>query len=231
MRLVFDHTRGFGKMTEQVVFYSPYGAIFEKHEYNKALEEGWFPVDNTIWYQSRSTRINVNDYTPSRTTKKLAKKISFFPDVSLNEYKKDRFREIYKKYREKKKFVSDYSIDDMITNSHGQIIYAYENNIIGFMFFKTIGKNFLAVEFAWDYEKPNLSLGSVNIFYAHRLAKFKKCDYIYMGAGYESVCAYKANYEGFEWWSGYSWMTDKEMYKNLCYSDDKVILNNYKFAI
>jgi hypothetical protein len=98
------------------------------------------------------------------------------------------------------------------------------------MFFKTINKNFLAVEFGWDYENPKLGLGNVNIYYSAMLAKLKKCTHIYMSAGYESSSAYKANYKGFEWWTGLHWSSDVDKYKELCYDDDQVVLINFKHA-
>jgi len=225
MKLIFDHTKGFGKMRDKVIFYMPFGAFFDQSEYDEALNTGWFPANKDIWFQSRSTRINLSLYESNRTTEKIAKDIRCYPDVRMTPEKKARLEEIYKKYLAYKQYKNiSFSIDDMIANSHGHIYYTYENKIIGFLFFKIVNKNFLAVEFGWDYENPKLSLGNVSIHYAAILAKTRRCTHMYMSAGYESCCAYKANYKGFEWWTGYSWSNDTEQYKKLCYEDDLVII-------
>lgn len=221
-------------MRDQVIFHAPLGAFFDPNEYDNALETGWFPTGtnpSSIWFQSRSTRIDLSVYQPNDTTLKISQKIKYFPDVNMTPAKKETLKEIYKKYLAYKGYKEQsYTIEDMISNSHGHIYYTYENKIIGFLFFKIVNKSFLAVEFAWDYENPKLSLGNVSMYYASQLARFKKCTHIYMSAGYESCSAYKANFKGFEWWTGYSWSKDVDTYANLCYDDDMVILINYKYA-
>ena len=230
MQLYFDHTKGFGKMQDQVFFYVPFGAFFEPHEHNKALETGWFPTASTLWFQSRSTRIKVADYSANRTTLKNVKKVKSYPNLGITEAKKNLLKNIYEKYVKYKNFKEvSYNIDEMLSNSHGNIFYAYQNNLIGFLFFKTINKNFLAIEFAWDYENPSLSLGNVSMHYAWQLARFKRCEYIYMSAGYESCCSYKADYKGFEWWTGVEWSRDINLYKQLCHNDSKINILNYNY--
>lgn len=234
MKLVFDHTKGFGKMRDQVIFHVPFGAFFEQSEYDYALESGWFPTESShsgLWFQSRSTRLDLALYEPNSTTLKLAREIKFFPDVKMTPAKKERLENIYKAYLAYKGYNSTaYSVDDMIKNSHGHIYYTHGADVIGFLFFKTINKSFLAIEFAWDYANPKLSLGNVSMYYASQVAKLKKCNYIYMSAGYESCSAYKASYKGFQWWTGYGWSNDVDPYKQLCYDDDMVVLCNYKYA-
>ena len=46
--------------------------------------------------------------------------------------------------------------------------------------------------------------------------------YFYMGSGYELSSEYKANYRGFEWWTGTEWSTNKKLYKSLCRRDSKI---------
>jgi len=218
-------------MRDQVVFYAPYGALFEPQEYDEALQNGWFPTSNALWFQSRSTRLDLSQYEPSATVLKLAKNVKYYPDVNMTADKRARLADIYKKYLDYKGYKDQgYSIDEIIKSSHGHIYYVYDSKIVAFLFFKIVNKNLLAVEFAWDYENPKLSLGNVSMYYTSLLAKFKKCNYIYMSAGYESCSAYKANFKGFEWWTGYSWSKDVDTYKQLCYDDDMVILLNYKYA-
>ena len=46
--------------------------------------------------------------------------------------------------------------------------------------------------------------------------------YFYMGSGYEHSSEYKANYRGFEWWTGTEWSRNKKQYKRLCRRDSKL---------
>jgi len=165
MKLYFNHEMGFGKMMHETMLYYPFGATFEPHERTHALETGWFPINNVMWFQSRSTRINLQKYKVSTKIFKKSRKIKYFPDVNMTPQKKERLQEIYNKYVQYKGFQDlSLTIDDMIANSHGHIYYTHENKIIGFTFYKIIGSNYLSVEFAWDYEKKGLSLGHTSIY-------------------------------------------------------------------
>ena len=46
--------------------------------------------------------------------------------------------------------------------------------------------------------------------------------YFYMGSGYEQSSEYKANYRGFEWWTGTEWSTNKKQYRRLCKRDSSI---------
>jgi hypothetical protein len=46
--------------------------------------------------------------------------------------------------------------------------------------------------------------------------------YFYMGSGYERSSEYKANYVGFQWWTGTEWSTSKKQYKKLCRRDSRI---------
>jgi Arginine-tRNA-protein transferase, C terminus len=223
MKVIYDHTHGFGKMRDQAYIYAPVGAIVEESEHNKALQDGWCPLTKELWFQTRSTRIDIKAYKPDKKLIKKAKNIKFFFDVSLNDAKKKIFKEIFQKYIEHKNFKSqDYSLEDIINSSNGHVYYSYNNKIIGFCFFKLLAGNIFAVEFAWDYENPQLSLGKLNIHFLAYYAKMKKYNYLYLSSGYESCSIYKSDYEGFQWWTGLAWNSNKDYYRRLCNSDDRV---------
>lgn len=221
MKFICDHTFGFGKMQNQNIIYVPFGVMLEPNEYKEYLEQGWYPATNDIWFQTRSTRINLDMYKPTKTVLRLAKKVKYFPDVNMTNAKRERLSVIYDKYVAYKGYSDDMSIDDIISNSHGHIYYVYNNEIIAFAFYKVINDAYLGIEFAWDYADPKLSLGHVNIYYNSLFAKFKRCKYIYLSSGYESCSIYKSKYPGFEWWKGYEWSNDVEHYRELCLRDDQ----------
>lgn len=222
MELLFDHTYGFGKMTRQNIAYVPFAALLQPAEYKDYLESGWFPANTEVWFQTRSTRLNLSLYQPTSKILKLSKKVKYFPDVNLTEEKKERLKIIYEKYIQYRNFKYDLSIEDIVANSHGHIYYVYQNKIVAFSFYRQIKNSLLGIEFAWDYEEPKLSLGHINIYYNAMLAKMKKCKYFYLSSGYESCSIYKSSYPGFEWWTGYKWSDDKELYRSLCLRDDRI---------
>ena len=209
-------------MRNQNIIYVPFGVMLEPNEYKEYLEQGWYPATNDIWFQTRSTRINLQLYKPTKTVLRLAKRVKYFPDVNMTPAKRERLARIYDKYIAHKGYSDDMSIDDIITNSHGHIYYVYNNEIVAFAFHKVIQDAYLGIEFAWDYEEPKLSLGHVNVYYNSLFARFKRCKYIYLSSGYESCSIYKSQYPGFEWWLGYQWSTDVEMYRELCKRDDEI---------
>lgn len=219
---------GFGKMMHETMLYYPFGATFEPHERSHALETGWFPINNVMWFQSRLTRIDLKKYKPTKKVLSLSKKIKYYPDVNMTPQKKARLQEIYSKYIEHKGFQDlSLTIDDMIANSTGHIYYVYDNKIIGFTFYNIIGKNYLSVEFAWDYALPKLSLGHVSLYFESLFAKIHRCEYMYLSAGYEQCSLYKADYPGFQWWKGYEWSDDVDKFRQLCYADEKVEIRNF----
>lgn len=211
------------------MLYYPFGATFEPNERVEALETGWFPINDAMWYQSRSTRLDLSIYSPTDKIRKLAQKIKFYPDVNLNAQKKERLQQIYQKYLKHKGFLDlSLTVDDMIANSHGHIYYSYNNEIIAFSFYKIIGSNYLSIEFGWDYALPKLSLGHVSIYLESLFARSQRCKFMYLSAGYETCSLYKADYPGFQWWKGYAWSNDVERFKALCYNDEKVEINNFQ---
>ncbi len=229
MRLIFNHEMGFGKMQQETMLYFPFAAIFEPSEYNEAFETGWIPINNSLWFQCRSTRIDLAKYSPEKKILKLSKNIKYFPHLTLTEEKKNILQKIYNKYMLKKGFNvgNSITVDDMIANSHGCIYYMSGKDIIAFSFYKIISGNYLSVEFAWDYENPKLSMGHVSIFLESMFAKKHRCKYMYLSAGYEKCSIYKASYPGFEWWKGYEWSDDKHLYKKLCILDENVKITGF----
>jgi hypothetical protein len=224
MKLLFDHIHGFGKMAKEAILYYPCAAIFEPHEYNMALETGWFPLNKHIWFQSRSTRIQLDKY---KTRKSIYKKVK---NVTWHLWKPDKklLGPIYEKYAAHRQYnTNNLTLDDICDNSNQILLYRRNGKFIGFLAFKIINKAFLSVEFAWDYEEPELSLGHVSRHVESVLAKQRGCEYIYMSSGYETCSLYKSDYAGFQWWKGYEWSEDVDMYRQMCYNDSAVEIKNY----
>ena len=143
---------------------------------------------------------------------------------------------IYKQYMKRKNFGADY---DPFGHYHSRdqfMLFYLEtaDNIVGFTKQKK-----------YRYQEDNYS--TIDNFDSKDLAGLESCihantvpisditmdmeiewasnnyvRYFYMGSGYERSSEYKANYRGFEWWTGAEWSTNKKQYKRLCRRDSRL---------
>ena len=238
MRIYFKHYSG-AIMQYDYLFFDCMAEVPLSEE-DKALSEGWLPDDYLIkkdslgnilkshWYQARQTRIDLSKFYDTRRTKKARKKCKEITTKCLNAKEVDLniLNDIFSKYFEYKNF-KKWDLNPLISaEPHRKyfLIYYQDNKPIAFTFMRDVGLNSVfSTQFAWNYENPKLYLGK----YAN-LAEIDYCiehnkDYMYLGFGYEKSCIYKADYEGFEFWTGEEWSDDTEHYKWLCERDSKII--------
>lgn len=210
-------------------------------EEEEALNKGWLPDDyfrpkegdKSHWYQARQTRIDLSKFKETRRTRKARKKCELIIEKTFDADIVDLevLTEIFDKYTKYRNFKS-WDLKPLINLEIDRkkfIVYHEQKNDsswhkpIAFSFIRDVGNNSIfSTQFAWDYENPKLYLGK----YAN-LAEIDYCieqkkDYMYLGFGYEKSCIYKADYEGFEFWTGKEWSNDIEHYKWLCERDSKI---------
>lgn len=219
MKVIFNHVKGFGKVSDQDFIYSePHGLLEAGDDEVEAFENGWIPWDG-LWYNLRSVRIDLSQYKPNDTTKKLSKNITFTQEKFED---KPIYRELYEKYCKHHGFERTITWEQLFT---GNIIsYFFNEKLIGYSAVEIYDRAFCATQFVWDYETPKLSLGKVAQMYECEVAKILNCTHVYILGGYEKCCLYKSDFRGFEWWTGLEWSKDVELYKNLCERDEKSIV-------
>lgn len=224
IKVVFDHIEGFGKITKQDFIYSDPKGINLKEDYLDYLEEGWVEWEN-YWYNLRSTRILIKDYTPTKTTRKLAKRVNLTYTVLTSQQLKV-LNPIYKKYVKVKDFTRNISLKSF--EGFSAIFYWNQEELVGASIYKLYNqeeKSALVVyQFLWDYQDPKLSLGNVAQYFEIKLAQAKGCNYVYLMGGYEESCIYKSQFKGFEWWTGKEWSEDIKLYQELCQRDTNVYI-------
>jgi arginyl-tRNA--protein-N-Asp/Glu arginylyltransferase len=222
MKVYFDHIAGFGKVSDlEVIINCAYGILEDNESSVDALHQGWIPWEGK-WYNERSTRINLSEYIPSKTTKKLSRLIiveSGNVDASLEQY-----IELYDKYCKYHGFKRDIKLESFKDCS---VIEYHTDRLVGISLYKQFDTEFVAYQFIWDYEDPKLSLGSVAQMMECETAKLLNCEYVYLLGGYEKCCEYKANYSGFEFWTGKEWSTDIVLYKALVTRDENINITGY----
>lgn len=220
MKVVFNHITGFGKVSDQDFIYTePHGILEEGESAASAFDNGWIPWDG-VWYNLRSVRIVVKDYTPNKTTRKLAAQIDYTYEKFIDQ---PLYRELYENYCTYHGFKRSITWEQLFTGS--VISYYYQGALIGYSAVEQYESAFLATQFVWNYKEPKLSLGKVAQMIECRIAENLGCTAVYILGGYEKCCLYKADYSGFEWWTGKKWSQDKELYKSLCNRDDKAIVS------
>lgn len=219
MKVVFDHIKGFGKVSNQDFIYSDTYGLLEMGESEvNAFERGWIPWDG-VWYNLRSVRLELSKYKPNSTTKKQSKNIKFTQEKFED---KPIYRQLYEKYCKHHKFERTITWEQLFK---GDVITYHHNGIpIGYSTIQKYDTAFCTTQFVWDYETPKLSLGKVAQMYECEVAKLLNCTHIYILGGYEQCCLYKSDFKGFQWWTGLGWSEDIELYKTLCERDEKCIV-------
>jgi len=239
MELLFDHTHG--KQEHQDLVICRPMAIIDPQEEPEMLDRGWLAQDypvadlREVWYQSRSTRIDMQKYKPRYKRHEWKGKEIGVKVIEASEMVKLLgLPHIYRLYMKRKNFGADY---DPFAHYHERdqfmLFYIGEaDNIIGFTKQKRYAymeDNYVGIN---DY--PDLA-GLESVIHANTVpvsditldlelqwAYNNHVGYFYMGSGYERSSEYKANYVGFQWWTGTEWSTSKKQYKKLCRRDSRI---------
>jgi hypothetical protein len=236
VKLFFDHITG--KLTNHDIIYSLTLAKFEEKEYCQAFEQGWIPLswyytklDGLTWINARNTRLLLKKFTFSKKQRKILRKKDIRVEIhdKLDDALFITISDIYKKYIQYKKYYEkDYEEESEIFEKEDYIdwkyfIYYYKDKPIAFTELKVFdSKHVLTGQFAWDYENPKLGMGTYATLYEIDWSIKNKCKKYYLSYGYEKSNIYKSRFDGFEFWTGKSWIDNKLTYKKLCEYDTEV---------
>ena len=236
MELIFDHI--LGKQEDQDLVICKPLAFVEPSEEIEALDTGWLALDHPVmnkevFYQSRSTRIDLQKYIPRYKSHKWQDEAIGVKIIDASELVQLLgLQHIYKQYMKRKGFKMDYNpFAHYHKRDQFMIFYTGKpNNIIGFTKQKkyTHQEDYETIE---DIGAPDL-MGLESVIHANTVpisnitldleliwARDNMIESYYLGSGYEKSSEYKANYKGFEWWTGSEWRKNKKLYKRLCRRD------------
>ena len=240
MELLFDHT--FGKQEQQDLVICKPMAIVDQDEEAEALDRGWLALDTPIkgkevFYQSRSTRINIDRYRPrykhhTHDGKEIGIKV-----IDASEMVKLlSLPHIYKQYMKRKKFGADYNPFGHY-HKRDQFMVFYlgtADNIVGFTKQKKYRyqeDNYSTID---NYDSQDLAglescihantipISNITLDMEIEWASNNYVRHFYMGSGYELSSEYKSSYKGFEWWTGTEWSTNRKQYRRLCKRDSRL---------
>ena len=245
MKIFFDHIAG--KLTNYDLLYSLILAKFDLDEYDYALDNGWIPLswyhtklDGQTWINARGARLDLNKFkfNKSKRYKLKRKDITVKVFDELTDELEDTLAIIYRKYIRHKNFhetnneaeSEEFYRDDPIDWKY--FVYYQDDKPIAFTELITFNKHLVTGQFAWDYEDPKLGMGSFATLYEIKWALDNGYDKYYLSYAYENSSMYKSKYDGFEFWTGREWLSDKTIYKNLCNNDERIKnfadLNDYQ---
>lgn len=220
MKVHFDHISGFGKVKHMdFIFSDPYGTLEEGESGADALKQGWIPWGDR-WYNLRSVRLDLSRYTPSTTTRKLARNVEIAAGSMY--LREEEYKALYGRYCDHHGFARDIQWEYF---EHCNVIeYHYKGQLAGISLYQVYEDQFVAMQFIWDYAEPKLSLGNIAQMHECYMAQALECTHVYLLGGYEQCCLYKASFRGFEFWTGSEWSQDENHYRALIARDEQVII-------
>ena len=215
MQIIFSNQFGCHSKSELILNY-PELINVDINEHNQALAQGWLMTANDTkvkWYQCRSTRtmLSHTNYDKLNNT-----------DVLDKPYPLSVLDKIYDKYCAHRHYKKYFEVGNFLDND---IIFGYyqEQHLTAWSKLRHYSKESIeSVQFVWDYSNPSSHLGLHSLRHELAWAKEIGYEYFYMGAGYEKNSIYKSDIDGFEWWTGREWSTDKDEYIYLCKRDSKI---------
>jgi hypothetical protein len=240
MELLWDHTLGKQEHTD-VVLCRPMAKV-DSDEEHEALDRGWLALDHPVmnqevWYQSRSTRIDLDRYKPRYPKHQWDGRDIGTKIIDASEMVRLLgLPHIYDQYMKRKGFSQDYT-PFAHYHDRDQFMIFYvgtADNIIGFTKQKRYKWEMEHYSTIDTYDVRDLA-GLESVIHANTVqvsditldmeiewASMNDVSYFYMGSGYERSSLYKANFKGFEWWTGTEWSRDKKQYRRLCERDSRI---------
>lgn len=197
-------------------------------EEKEAVSNGFLvhQVNNEdVWYLSRSTRVHI----PETNYKEYNEDWHICHELTMPMWinhqvlhcDKEVLQDILNAYIKKHSF-TDFGY--ALLESHRTKFFLYYQNkkLVAFTKMQFYHEDVETYLFAWDYKNPELRLGEVTLQHEIAWAKKLRYEYLYTGSGYERSSIYKADVDGFEWWTGMGWSRDVNRYKELCKRDSKL---------
>jgi hypothetical protein len=203
MKVQFKHENGFTK--DGRVFCE---VFFEHNEesFDELLNSGWNPSmeEEKIWYQSRSSRINIKTHEVSNQRKNFLKKI----DKKVYNYTgQKQIDDFFHSFYDFKKYEIKQLYDNCSKFFEIKILeISYEGEIVGYARFIENEESNLFLNLAYLDGYYKLSLGT-NLF--HLLVDITKSQnkkYLYIYETYQDIYSYKQNFSGVEIWDGRNWI-------------------------
>lgn len=187
----------------------------EESTEKEALDSGW-SIYKGEWYLSRLVRIDLSLY--DKKPKVIPKHVVRYHDNIRDIHG---LCSVYDKFIEHKKFAVTYELYSDVERSAALVVYKDDVAVAATKFMNYDGG--IESQFTvWDYAEPRLSIGKKIVDYEVEHAKKIGMEYLYIGPGYGINSSYKADFPGFQWWTGTYWSSDKDKYLSMCATDSSI---------
>ena len=182
----------------------------------EALEQGW-GIGEGKWYNSRSTRIRLNEYdTPKKVS---GYKFNYNKTLTPEQYQQ--VDAAYQAFLDYKGFKRIYNLTP--NDPRTSWLLCESDKVHAFTMFTEYDGGLESNLTAWDYSEIKKSIGKYIIGYEVEIARQRGFQHLYIGPGYGMSAIYKGYLKGFEWWTGMEWSTDIDKYVMLCQRDDTIL--------
>ena len=188
MKIIYNHNNGLFTQTGESLL--EVYAITDKETSKDMFENGWLPFREK-WYQTKSSRLKLNDISNRR--KRELSKIKISDQGDLNS--------ITKRALKFGKFEAEY-LDEYLELPHYKFF--FDDCFCGIV---NLVDNIPYYTFMiWDESNKNHSYGTLSYYYLIEKYFKENLDYIYISEYYEQF-SYKKKLPNFEYWDGTNWNT------------------------
>jgi len=180
------------------------------------VERGWrrfgkyyfYPVCNGC-HECKSLRINVNEFKPSRSQRRVLKRNKDTKIIIQKPTMTDMHIALYEKYHTfkskkdgwRQKSISKSEYHENFVDGAGdfgkEVLYVVDDKLVGVDLIDIVNDGISAIYFFYDPDYYNLSLGTYSLLYQIKLAKILELDWIYLGYWVDGCKAfeYKPNFK------------------------------------
>ncbi len=200
-----------------------------KIERESLLNQGFLPsrMKTGLWYVARSLRVNIDQFSLSSENKRVINNTSEcgFTIVRSSDFKLQKNDIEWIQKFSKQKFesggLSEIALRRIFTSLSDQIFVwrNHKDEIIGYVPVMKTEKS-LFYWFAFYKEEEFVTgLGTRMMLEVINWAVKEKLVYVYLGTVYSNSSLYKINFNGFEFFNGFAWSSNKEELKYLIGKD------------
>lgn len=207
MNIYFRHDDGFflnGKIYCEV-FCNP-----TTESKDELLEQGWLPQmeEKGVWYQSRSCRLNLQNFQISNKRLQILKKLK----IEFSDYIKDDIvDEFYYQYYKKKNYNIFHLYQNCSQFDNLKVIKIFHNdNVVGISRICENKKSNIFLDLSYTDEFPKLSIGTNSFYILAEYTKKQNKKFLYIYESYKDFFNYKQNFDNIEIWDGRNWVIPSE---------------------
>jgi hypothetical protein len=223
--MFFHFNHGFGRRIDCNVTISDVWAEVTYKEYKSAPKMGWLPSETKppYWTTGRQVRIDLLQYDP--TSHKFPRNLHFTV-VNLDGISSSRLRRLWEQSTRDSFLAPDTctNFDDLFKYQpeHKRLLLIYNNSRLSAYSIIRTWPLFISLQLVVDQKNPELDIGVHSQFYEQNIVKKSGHRYLYLGCGYDTSSLWMTSFNGFQFWTGENWSSDKDKFSQLCQYEGRI---------